>query len=102
MIAVQGDFIIKAGKRDVAIAAMRAVADATEQNEAGCIRYRFYADLDDPLHFIIYEEWESLEHLQAHLSSDNAPPYRATWRAAGEEFRESAAVKFMQAEIFKP
>lgn len=101
MIAIQGDFYVKEGKRDVAMAAMRAVSDATE-TEAGCIRYRFYADFDDPLHFLLYEEWESLAHLQAHLSSVNPPPHMTTWREAGAEFRESAKVKFMNVEEFRP
>ncbi len=102
MIVVQGDFIIQAGQRDVALAAMRAVSEATEQNEAGCIRYRFYADLDDPLHFILYEEWETLEHLQTHLHSENPLPHTVAWREAGPTFRESTSVKFMQAERFQP
>ena len=79
MIVVQGDFVYKPGTRDEAIAAMIAVAKATQQ-EAGCIRYNFYADLEDPKKFIVYEEWESLEHLNAHLSADN-PPAHMTARA---------------------
>ena len=102
MIAVQGDFIIKEGQRDTAIAAMRAVSKATEQNEPGCIRYRFYPDLEEPLHFLLYEEWESLAHLQTHLSQDNPPPHMVAWREAGAQFRESASVKFMQVEVFRP
>ena len=74
MIVVQGDFTIKPGKRDEAIAAMTKVAKATQQ-EAGCIRYNFYADLEDPNRFIVYEEWESQAHLDAHLASDNPPPH---------------------------
>jgi hypothetical protein len=40
--------------------------------------------------------------LQVHLSSENPPPHMTAWREAGAEFRESASVKFMQAEPFRP
>lgn len=97
MIVVQGDFVIKPGQRDAAIAAMQAVARATQQ-EAGCIRYNFYADLEDPNKFIVYEEWESLEHLNAHLSLEKPQPHMTAFRKANETIRESADVHFMQAE----
>jgi quinol monooxygenase YgiN len=97
MIVVQGDFFMKPGKRDEAIAAMIAVAQGTQQ-EAGCIRYSFYADLEDPNKFIVYEEWESMEHLQAHLSLEKPQPHMTAFRKANETIRESADVHFMQAE----
>jgi quinol monooxygenase YgiN len=97
MILVQGDFVYKPGTRDEAIAAMIAVAQGTQQ-EAGCIRYNFYADLEDPNKFIVYEEWESLDHLNAHLSADNPPAHMVAFRKAVEDIRESGSVKFMTAE----
>ena len=45
MIVVAGDIFINEGKRAQAIADMIAVAHGTQQ-EAGCIRYNFYADLE--------------------------------------------------------
>ena len=101
MIVVQGDFVMKPGRRDEAIASMLKVAQATKQ-EPGCIRYDFYADLEDPQHFIIFEEWESLEALQAHLSPDDPPAYRVAFRQVQAEVRESGSVHFMQAEIIQP
>jgi quinol monooxygenase YgiN len=97
MIIVQGDFVIKPGQRDEAISAMIAVAHGTQQ-EAGCIRYNFYADLEDPDKFIVYEEWESMDHLNAHLSADNPPAHMVAFRKASEGVRESASVQFMNAE----
>ena len=100
MIVVQGDFMIKAGKRDEAIAAMVKVQQAT-QHEAGCIRYNFYADLEDPQKFIVYEEWESRAHLEMHLSADNPPAHMVEFRAANANLRESASVHFMNAQEFQ-
>ena len=99
MIVVQGDFVIKAGKRDEAIAAMVAVQTAVERDEAGCIRYTFYADLEDPQKFIVYEEWETKAHLAAHGSQENPPPHMVAFRQAMADVRESADVRFMSAAL---
>ena len=98
MIIVQGDFVIHEGAREKAVAAMIAVAQATQQ-EAGCIRYNFYADLQDEQRFIVYEEWESQAHLDAHLSADNPPPHMVAFRRANEGVRKSGSVKFMTASV---
>jgi quinol monooxygenase YgiN len=97
MIVVQGDFVMKAGTREQAVASFIAAAKGTQQ-EAGCIRYNFYADLEDPNKFVVYEEWESLEALQVHLSRENPPPHMVVFREVQGSIRESAAVNFMQAE----
>ena len=49
--------------------------------EAGCIRYRFWADLERPERLHVYEEWESEAHLAAHARSD----HMKAWRALGAE-----------------
>ena len=130
MIVVAGDIFINEGTkarggawRAQAIADMMNahVAHGTQQ-EAGCIRYNFYADLEDEHHFIVYEEWESQEHLNvhlssdkslpaphfivyahgssnAHLSSDNPPAHMAAFRKASEGVRKSSNVKFMTASV---
>ena len=98
MIVVAGDIFIHEGKRAEAIASMIAVAHGTQQ-EAGCLRYNFYADLEDEHHFLVYEEWESQAHLDAHLSTDNPPAHMAAFRAASVGVRKSSAVKFMTASV---
>ena len=100
MIVVQGELIYKQGKRDEAIAAMTKVAKATQQ-EAGCIRYNFYADLENPNKFIVYEKWASRGHLEVHLSAFNPPTHMVEFRAANAELRESASVHFMTAQEFQ-
>ncbi len=98
MIVVAGDIFIHAGTREQAIASMIAVAHATQQ-EAGCIRYNFYADLEDGHRFLVYEEWESQAHLDAHLSRDNPPAHMVAFRKASEGVRKSSNVKFMTASV---
>ncbi|MDD9955537.1 MAG: hypothetical protein OXP68_04890 [Anaerolineaceae bacterium] len=76
MIVVAGDIVVNEGTREQAIAAMIAVAHATQQ-EAGCIRYNFFA----------------------HLSADNPPAHMVAFRVANEGVRKSSNVKFMTASI---
>lgn len=98
MIVVSGDFVVHEGTRERAIAAMIAVAHATQQ-EAGCLRYNFYADLEDENRFLVYEEWESQAHLDAHLSADNPPAHMVAFRKANEGVRKSGSIKFMTASV---
>ena len=76
MIIVSGTVAIKAGQRDAALRAARTMIAATEK-EAGCIRYRFWADIDDPQTFFIYEEWESEEALTTHFQSEHMAAFQA-------------------------
>jgi quinol monooxygenase YgiN len=45
--------------------------------EAGCLAYGFYADLDDPGTFRVYEEWESAEANAAHSASAHLAEFMA-------------------------
>jgi quinol monooxygenase YgiN len=92
MLIIQGDFTVKADRRDEAIQAMIDVAQATQQ-EAGCIRYNFYADLENPTRFIVYEEWESQAHLDTHLSQDSPPAHMVRFRQQMADMRDSASVR---------
>ena len=98
MIVVAGDIVVNEGTREQAVAAMIAVAHATQQ-EAGCIRYNFFAHLEDEHHFLVYEEWESQAHLDAHLSADDPPAHMVAFRKANEGVRKASNVKFMTASV---
>ena len=45
---------------------------APSQQEAGCIRYELWQDNEDPTVFCMVEEWESDEHLDAHLAASRS------------------------------
>jgi quinol monooxygenase YgiN len=76
VIIVAGTVAIEAGRRDAAVRIARAMATATA-TEPGCLRYRFYADLDDPNTFFVYEEWESEEALARHFQTDHMRAFQA-------------------------
>ncbi|HEX7132118.1 MAG TPA: putative quinol monooxygenase [Iamia sp.] len=45
--------------------------------EPGCIAYGFYADLDEPGTFRVYEEWESAEANAEHSASAHLAEFMA-------------------------
>lgn len=65
MIVIAGKVRIRPERRNDAIAAAVAMSVASEA-EAGCIRYRFSADLRDPDIFYLFEAWESADALKGH------------------------------------
>ena len=49
------------------------------RREEGCLRYGFFAAVEDPLSFVAVEEWADREALDRHFAA--APPARSS-RAA--------------------
>lgn len=75
MIIVAGEFEI--AEKDVAAAKAAMIDMAAETaKEAGCVHYRFYQDVEHPTHLHVYEEWETLEHLDAHAKSAHMGVFR--------------------------
>lgn len=42
---------------------------ANAVNEAGCLKFDYYFNADDPNRFVFVEEWESKAHLDAHFAT---------------------------------
>jgi quinol monooxygenase YgiN len=76
MTVVAGTVRVRPDKRDEAIRVALTMAKAT-QAESGCRTYRFYADLEDPSLFFIFEEWESEEALGAHFQTAHMAAFQA-------------------------
>jgi quinol monooxygenase YgiN len=76
MLVIAGHIRIDPAKRDVAIAAARALMGAT-RSEAGCVVYKFSADLADPGLFHIFEQWESPAALDAHFEAPHMAAFQA-------------------------
>jgi len=75
MIVVAGEFDIEQSDWDKAIPAAIEMMYASRK-EDGCIQYNFYAHIDVPGRFHVYEEWASQEALDAHFASE----HMAEWR----------------------
>jgi quinol monooxygenase YgiN len=78
MIVLTGTIRIPADKLDQARPLMKAVIEATRQ-EDGCLFYAFGADVLDPGLIVVAEAWRDEACLGAHLGS----AHFAAWRDAG-------------------
>ena len=83
MLVVAGTFQIKPEKREEAVQLLLHVVAETKK-EAGCYVYDFFSELSDVNLFHVFEEWESMEHLQAHFLTPHI-------KALGEAFPEMLA-----------
>ena len=54
--------------------------------EEGCINYDLHQDNDNPAHFVFYENWESRELWQVHMSNQHLADYMAATEGAVAEF----------------
>ncbi len=52
------------------------------RKENGCIRYDYFFSASDPDTVLLFEEWESVEHQQIHLTQ----PHIAQIKAAKEKY----------------
>lgn len=50
---------------------------AETRKEQGCVNYDLHVSADDPGHFMFYENWESLAHLDRHAASPHIQAFRA-------------------------
>jgi quinol monooxygenase YgiN len=64
------------GKREELRAALEALIDPTSQ-EKGYINYDLHQGVEDPDSFFFYENWESGEDLDAHLSAPHLQDFAA-------------------------
>lgn len=80
MIVVSGTIVIDPAQVPRGIELTRELMAKTRE-EPGCISYEFFAALEDPSRFHVFEEWESEEALVAHSASDHMAAFFA---AAGD------------------
>lgn len=66
MIVIRASMKVKPGKEEAALAAFRATM-AGSRAEAGCVEYRFTADLEESGVHHILEIWEDEPSLIAHF-----------------------------------
>jgi quinol monooxygenase YgiN len=76
MILVAGAVRIRPERRDEAVRVALAMAEATRA-EPGCRQYAFYADLQAPDTFFVFEEWDSEEALARHFETPHMAEFQA-------------------------
>ncbi len=97
MIVLTGTIRIPADKLDQARPLMKAVIEATRQ-EDGCLFYRFGTDVLDPGLIVVAEAWRDEASLGAHLSS----PHFHAWRDAGARQLHDRQLTVYEAVSSKP
>jgi quinol monooxygenase YgiN len=75
MIVIAGKVAVRHERRDEAVRAALAMAEATRKEE-GCSTYQFSSDLADPDTILIFEEWESEEALARHFQTAHMRVFR--------------------------
>jgi quinol monooxygenase YgiN len=70
MIVIAGKIQVRPERREEAVRAALAMAEATRR-EQGCVSYTFYGDLVDQGTFFLFEEWESDAALAAHFQTEH-------------------------------
>lgn len=73
------------GKIDLVKAELEKLIPITRA-EAGCIQYDLHQDNDNPAHFMFYENWESRELWQAHMSAQQLSDYMSATEGAIANF----------------
>jgi quinol monooxygenase YgiN len=68
MLVIAGRIPVKPERREDAVRLARDVARETVK-EPGCRSYRFWADLEDPGLFFVFEEWEDADALTRHFTT---------------------------------
>ena len=68
MLVIAGRIRVKPERREEAIRLALDVSRETVK-EPGCRSYRFYADIEDPGLFFLFEEWDGPEALEKHFAT---------------------------------
>ena len=75
----------KTDKIDLVKAELEKLIDITHAEEC-CLQYDLHQDNENPAHFMFYENWESRELWQTHMSAQHLQDYMAATEGAVEEF----------------
>src|SRR5215213_10297535 len=67
MVLVIGRVACAADRRDELLAALEKMQDESRR-EDGCLRYGFFAAIEDPLSFVAVEEWADRAALDRHFA----------------------------------
>lgn len=57
---------IKADRLNDYMEMIKFLTDST--SKVGCVKYSFNQNLQSPTEFVLYEQWESQEHLDRHIN----------------------------------
>ena len=89
MILVIGRVRCEAEQRDRLVELFETMQD-NSRREDGCLRYGFFAAVEDPLSFVAVEEWEDRAALDRHFAQEHLAEFTRGLLAAISEPPEVA------------
>ena len=84
-LTIVANITAKTDKIDLVKAELEKLIDITRAEE-GCLQYDLHQDNENPAHFMFYENWETRELWQAHMSAQHLQDYMAATDGAVEIF----------------
>lgn len=70
MIIVKGSIPVKTDHREEAVALVESLAERS-RSESGCLSYEVYVKADAPQVIVIWQQWTSMDALEAHFCSEH-------------------------------
>ena len=98
MLVVIGRVRCEAERREELVAAFERMQDASRR-EDGCLRYGFFAAVEDPLSFVAVEEWADREALDRHFAEPHLQEFA---RRLGQLISEQPEVAIHEVAETKP
>jgi quinol monooxygenase YgiN len=84
-LTILAQITAKAGKADMLRAELEKLIAPTRA-EDGCIQYDLHLDNENPNFFVFYENWETRELWQTHMSAPHLAAYMKATDGAVESF----------------
>lgn len=84
-LTIVANIIAHNEKIDLVHNELKKLIDITRA-EPGCVQYDLHQNNDNPAHFMFFENWESRELWQAHMSAPHLTEYGRATEGAVEDF----------------
>ncbi|MEM6535923.1 MAG: putative quinol monooxygenase [Pseudomonadota bacterium] len=84
-LTITGNILAKADKVELVKSELVKLIETT-RGEEGCLQYDLHQDNENPAYFMFYENWESRELWQTHMSAPHLAAYMSATDGAVEKF----------------
>ena len=84
-LTIIANITAKSDKIEFVKAELKKLINIT-RSEEGCLLYNLHQDNENPAHFLFYENWESRELWQTHMSAQHLQDYIAATDGSIEIF----------------
>jgi len=84
-LTIVANITAKPEKIDLVKSELEKLIDVTRA-EQGCLQYDLHQDIENPAHFMFYENWQNRDLWQIHMNAQHLQDYLAATDGAVEEF----------------